>query len=291
MQPNNKISLIELATADFDPSLVYLNEDQITRFELQGTPTTPTFTYMVNPEWRLIEMVAYWIYCSAQAFRFWELGADTQLKKYHYAGMTGSTAMFRCIRDHWIDGILPHDQVTSAFTGAPDATNRILIGIELSAQRERLYEVAGSLIAKGRAGRLSVDDAAYLADLFPQSFNDPYLKKAQLALSAAGGLVTEIMGVNLQYDLTAFADYQVPRVLRALGVIGYTPELANLVDGRKLIPAGSALECSLRAATIVAVERLSQRTGIPTVIIDNYLWQNQHLAKCDNFHLTETTAY
>lgn len=290
MQTNNKIQLIELATADFDPSLVYLNEDQIARFELPGTPTTSNFTYMVDPEWRLIEMVAFWIYCSAQAFRFWELGADNQLKKYHYAGMTGSTAMFSCIREHWVDGIFPHE-MTSVFTGAPDATNRKLIALELSLQREKLYEVAGALIAKGRAGQLSVADAAYLADAFPKSFNDPYLKKAQLAISAAGGLVTEIMGVNLEYDLTAFADYQVPRVLRALGIIGYSPELASMVDGSILIPAGSNLERSLRSATIVAVERLSIQAGVPAVIIDNFLWQNQDLAKGDYFHLTETTAY
>jgi hypothetical protein len=64
-----------------------------------------------------------------------------------------------------------------------------------------------------------------------------------------------------------------------------------MVDGSILIPAGSNLERSIRSATIVAVERLSIQAGVPAVIIDNFLWQNQDLAKGDYFHLTETTAY
>jgi hypothetical protein len=56
--------------------------------------------------------------------------------------------------------------------------------------------------------------------------------------------------------LTAFADYRVPVVLRTLGVLRYSRALAAAVEeGRELAP-GSEEEVEIRAATLVAVERL-----------------------------------
>ncbi|MEA3356662.1 MAG: queuosine salvage family protein [Candidatus Bipolaricaulota bacterium] len=56
--------------------------------------------------------------------------------------------------------------------------------------------------------------------------------------------------------LTAFADYKIPQILRDLGVISYSPELAGLVDTKSYIEAGSSYEVEMRAGTICAVDML-----------------------------------
>jgi len=61
-------------------------------------------------------------------------------------------------------------------------------------------------------------------------------------------------------DLTAMADYQVPRVLRALGVLRYG-------------------------------EALAAKYGVQAALVDSMLWSAQNIAGTARFHLTETTYY
>jgi hypothetical protein len=99
-------------------------------------------------------------------------------------------------------------------------------------------------------------------------------------------------------DLTMFADYRVPQLLREEGILHYGPRLAPLVDtGRQLDP-GSEYEIELRAATIQAVERLRDRLAaqgrpLTALEIDWYLWQ-QAEARREQFkphHRTLTIYY
>eukprot|EP01012_Entosiphon_sulcatum_P041562 TRINITY_DN55419_c0_g1_i1.p1 TRINITY_DN55419_c0_g1~~TRINITY_DN55419_c0_g1_i1.p1 ORF type:complete len:330 (-),score=57.11 TRINITY_DN55419_c0_g1_i1:86-1051(-) len=77
--------------------------------------------------------------------------------------------------------------------------------------------------------------------------------------------------------LTTFPDYRVPQLLRALEVMEYSPELAAKVDAKEEIPAGSEQEIEIRAATVVAVERLRDALAkrgqtITAVEVDWILW-------------------
>ena len=79
-------------------------------------------------------------------------------------------------------------------------------------------------------------------------------------------------------QLTAFADYKLPQVLRHLGVIAYCPDLERRVDQRELLRPGSEEEVEIRAATIHAVEALCQgfrQFGIHTtsMAVDQWLWR------------------
>lgn len=79
-------------------------------------------------------------------------------------------------------------------------------------------------------------------------------------------------------DLTMFADYRVPQLLRDQGVLRYGPRLAVAVDTGRPLPAGSDYEIEIRAATIQAVESLRERLdglGHPmsSVTLDWLLWQ------------------
>ncbi len=65
------------------------------------------------------------------------------------------------------------------------------------------------------------------------------------------------LGTISDFDqLTAFADYKLPQLLRYQGVMVYIPELAAPVDAYQEIVAGSAPEIEIRAGTVWAVELL-----------------------------------
>ena len=79
-------------------------------------------------------------------------------------------------------------------------------------------------------------------------------------------------------QLTMFADYRVPQILRAKGIIKYDKYLSNLVDNKKELPHGSKEEIEIRAATIQSVEQIKnilKENGKDAMSIecDVYLWE------------------
>jgi hypothetical protein len=99
-------------------------------------------------------------------------------------------------------------------------------------------------------------------------------------------------------ELTAFADYKLPQVLRHVGVLEYLPGLAEKVNRVIPIDPGSEEEVEIRASTIWAVELIRQemkRLGkdVQASDIDWLLW---NLGQEDRFrekpyHRTKTIFY
>ena len=84
-------------------------------------------------------------------------------------------------------------------------------------------------------------------------------------------------GESIQ-ELTMFADYRVPQILREKNILQYDEQLSNIIDEKKEIPHGSELEVELRAGTIIAVEDIKnsfKKYGkkILSLEIDTYLWE------------------
>ena len=117
---------------------------------------------------------------------------------------------------------------------------------------------------------------------------DIFLKRLQLLIMQiyrkTGKFADEI------HKLTVPADYQIPKILRHYGCIQYDEELSNIVDKEILIPKCSAYETEIRAATILACDKISELSGTNNVIVDNFLWQSRKLSDRP-FHLTITTDY
>lgn len=125
-------------------------------------------------------------------------------------------------------------------------------------------------------------------------------KRAQLAV---GMLASRLAGTG-QFDppdvdqLTVFADYQLPRGLRAMGILKYDEALADKVDNGKPIEKGSRMEQEIRAYTVVASELLIQemkkRPGFENLGargLDAFLWSTARKDTNSKPHVTVTTAY
>lgn len=93
------------------------------------------------------------------------------------------------------------------------------------------------------------------------------------------------------HELTMFADYRVPQILHHLRIITYPPSLLDMLRAHTYLETGCREEVSIRAASIVAVERVrvemnrlaaesrqdevamdSVGEPISSVLIDFFLW-------------------
>lgn len=98
--------------------------------------------------------------------------------------------------------------------------------------------------------------------------------------------------------LTAFADYKIPQVLRALGILEYGPSLAERVDRMDLLEPGSPEEVEIRAAMVWAVEWIRQGLQAEGLSrrafeLDWFLWNlgQEPLPGQQPYHRTRTWFY
>ena len=155
-------------------------------------------------------------------------------------------------------------------------------------------------------------DAAGVARLVIESFSSfrdapnyrgavvPIYKRAQIvAADLYGAFAGRQWGALTGIDqLTCFADYKLPQILRRWGVLRYAPALAARVDARVELPAGSDEEIEIRALTIDAVERLRAALAVRGVVrnsveIDWALWDAAQGRAPDGkpYHHTRTIYY
>lgn len=108
-----------------------------------------------------------------------------------------------------------------------------------------------------------------------------FLKRAQLLVSDIDYMMRlkKLDGLEQMEDLTAFADYKLPQVLRDWGVFNYSKELTALIDAKTVLAQDSAEEIAIRCATLVAVEKLKEAltrlltgTRLKSSEVDNLLW-------------------
>lgn len=158
-----------------------------------------------------------------------------------------------------------------------------------------------------QTGRNAVKLVLLLAHDFP-SFNDValyrnhlvrFFKRAQICVADLhGSFQGKSWGTFSNFDeLTAFADYKLPQVLRHFGILEYHPSLAERIDNQQLLEAGSEEEVEIRAATIWACELLRRemlRHDCPVTAaeIDLRLWLlGQNSSDMRPYHRTRTIYY
>ena len=102
-----------------------------------------------------------------------------------------------------------------------------------------------------------------------------FLKRAQILASDLAQLTAKYQDFAMTDcdQLTAFADYRLPQVLRHHGVLEYSARLTATVDKGAILPAASSPEVEIRACTIEACERLKRHLPARTSAdIDLGLW-------------------
>jgi len=137
-----------------------------------------------------------------------------------------------------------------------------------------------------------VDGKSVGSDKNNNSSNDEdellyFMKRAQICVgdwNAALDLKLRDMD-----KLTMFPDYRVPQLLRHRGILRYSDQLASKIDALQELPRNGVEECSIRAASVTAVEMLvdelrkrqlseQQRETddgdrLTAIAVDWYLWQ------------------
>ncbi len=125
-----------------------------------------------------------------------------------------------------------------------------------------------------------------------------FLKRAQIFPSdiAFGMGKSDQLVTNLQ-DLAVFADYKLPQILQANGVLIYNKQLLEWINNEDLISSGSQAEIEIRSWTIQACDLLvKELVALGRTITNQELdWLLWVLAKQTDFalghHRTVTTAY
>jgi len=187
------------------------------------------------------------------------------------------------------------DQVKHVFRSCNNAE------IPLLKERLEFLQEAGSVLSSRFAGEFDNlikegnSDAVQIVKLiiknFP-SFNDVgFYKRAQICAYDLSLLPD--MNIKNVEQLTIFADYKLPQILRALGVLEYKKSLAEKIDNYVLIDKNSREEREIRAVTIWVGELLAKRLDTMPVVIDNAIWYltqktNKNLGL---YHRTLTTSY
>ena len=100
------------------------------------------------------------------------------------------------------------------------------------------------------------------------------LKRAQITAFDIS-LLPNIQMKNID-QLTIFADYKLPQILRGFGILKYHKELTKKVDSYTILEKDSPEEIEIRSATIWACELIAHKIGEKPVTVDNALWHLSH---------------
>ena len=263
-------------------------EENIMGSTIVGSPKT----YLSNAEASIV--------IGAINHMFWDV-KDGEFIRYQHEGKVGALAMTQAVEKAWSeqnsplwrarhkDQPLTLDGLTEVFGDIPAPEPRLDILNEILLS-EKLPHMAQVAQRTGMAhDPMGVDMASKLADAFPLGYADELLKKAQLTVSGLWRQARQCGSLSTT-DVTAFADYQIPNVLRAMGMLSYAPELDEKIDRGELILANSDEERSIRAASVLAVDLISAQQDVAVADVDYWLWLRRGQATTP-FHRTRTTLY
>ena len=263
---------------------VSIDEGALKRFcadLIRDDPPIPPWEGKVHFFDGSIKTVAYFLVLDTLNFCFWPLpGTPIWEITMDLEPLSGYYGLAASLKRAVLSGI-PLDNAGYLASMNLAELERILDGrgeLQLMQERLRSLQELGRVLLDSFGGEAwKLVDAAggsalELARLLARSlhsFNDQavylgrevfFYKRAQiLAADLFGAFGGKKWGEFSDVEqLTAFADYKLPQVLRHLGIFQYSKELARKIDSMSLIPAGSLEEIEIRANTVWAVELLRQ---------------------------------
>ncbi|MFT4979230.1 MAG: hypothetical protein ACI8S6_005140 [Myxococcota bacterium] len=204
------------------------------------------------------------------------------------------------------------DELAALLAPAPGAGKLPMMRERLAALQElggakRLYSSPPSIFeaARGSAARfvqLLIDASPSFEDTqVYENISLPFRKRAWLCAAMIFGRFQDdpIRAFHDPEVIPVFADYRLPQLLRGAGALVLSDDLARRIDAEEQIAADSREEIELRAAAVVAAERLREELGVIHGVppmrlqVDHFLWRTavQVDAQLPPFHRTRTTRY
>ena len=125
--------------------------------------------------------------------------------------------------------------------------------------------------------------------------NIAFYKRAQITATdlhlIAGKNGTELF--NDISECTIFCDNAVPRVLKADGILEYTPALTKIIEDQEQIPFGSDMEVEIRGCAAHAVELIARFSKHRVIDLDHRLWHRSKEPQTRTIpsHKTRTIFY
>lgn len=123
-----------------------------------------------------------------------------------------------------------------------------------------------------------------------------FYKLAQLLTSDILHIREKKENIKVDYShLVGCSDYKIPQGLRALNLVKYNEELANIVDNKIEIKENSKYEVEIRATVIYVIDEIKRllNNKVNAIELNDYIWlmsKNKELPKRP-YHLTRTTNY
>jgi hypothetical protein len=293
-----KNQIINQAWIDYNPEIVKINEDKIKSFIINDSHRSVVAGAEIEAlkENTLKESVSYLIGLNSINYQYWDL-LGGEFLRYSNNDLVGALASFEgfsklyayMLENEFSVDLINVKLITKFYGDIPDKKNRVKI-LQESLNPKNIELVFNILDSHIKCSDINVELASKIAQVLPLSYDEPYLKKIQLALYAIAQLYN-IKGHNIKCDITVPVDYQIPKVLEAEGVLEYCSTLQNKIKNFELIESQGAEERALRGATTIACEMISVEHNISIPALDRYLWLIRNNYKGKNFHLTKTTNY
>jgi hypothetical protein len=297
-----KERLLAQARLDYQPGLVAIDLDAISRLPVRADRFSHATTGLSGkPAGQTPETAAaYSIVLNSLNFMFWTPTPEG-MARYQWGDAGGADGLTAALDHAWGEASTPARLRECLGSGAEQAVVDAFGDISMPRRRahflrevlfdDQLEQAAAELAAAGNAGRLSSDDAERLAKRFPVAYGqDAYLMRAQLAVMWFAGYLID-QGIDVDCDVIVAANYQMPRVMRSIKALRYSPELAAKIDRYTLILRHSPEERAIRAATVLGTQSMAQHLGVSEHAMVNVLWQNRLACGAIPHHLTITTDY
>lgn len=301
---------------------VAIKSDEIKKFceKLKEDDLSTSQLNLFHYEWDKRHLIQIVFLFNTINFCFW---AEKRKSKWtvKIAGeeLDGSTALFRCLEEavKQNQDLLRGDCLADMTLGHLRRITKGNTSIPLIKKRLDCLKEAGKVIEREFGNSFygvyqkSNNDAWELTKLavenFPR-FNDTaeyqghtvaFYKRAQLNAKMVSDVLVRLGEESLSSldNLTAFADYKIPQILRSLGILDYSKSLADRIDKYEIIKSGLSEEVEIRSNAIWAVELIRQqlRQKFPFVTashIDSMLWlKSQDSKEMKPYHRTYTIAY
>lgn len=293
---NNKV-LIQ-AWKDYNPNIVSINENVLINLQILEEQKSIFANNEIDAlkDKNIQESIYFLITLNSINYQFWDL-ENGHFVRYQNKGQIGALGSFSGFvslfeylsKNNFDTHLINKDSIDEHFGNIPDKKRRIMI-LHESFNHHKFKQVFETIENHIKTQKIDVHLAEKISKIMPLSYEDPYLKKIQLALYEIAQVYID-KGIEVNCDITVAADYQIPKVLEGMGILKYSEELSKKIDNFELIEENSSEEKALRSATIIACENISQTHNISIPALDRLLWLARNDFKNKKFHLTKTTHY